>query len=146
MAGKQEVLKVRESQKNIKNLGLSIEEKSNLAVIIGRVFDLQKQYGKTTSQLETIVSGFCWVLEDYPFDIIVEGFKKYIKYNPTMPTPADIIAIIDPAPIPWAPDKQYYGRLKKLREEGGPYALDKEEADYMSAYEEYMKKGFRDDY
>lgn len=56
---------------------------------------MQKQYGKSQSELETLVDGFAWVLADYGMDEIALGFAEYIKSNSDIPAPADIKKIID---------------------------------------------------
>jgi len=125
------------SKKLTQGLSWTPEEQSSLAVVLGRVFDLQKQYGKTSEQVNNIVAGFCWALGKYPMDKVVDGIRQYILAKPDMPTPADIRQIIDPIPAPWRPDWAVYNRFKKLKEEQGPYALGQEEIDYMIACENY---------
>lgn len=115
-------------------------EKASIARVIGRVFDLQKQYGKTTSQLETIVDGFLWALAGYSVEQVTDGFRKYISRKSDMPTPADIINIIDPIKEPWRPDKSYYIKLQEIFKREGPYGLGQDEIDYIYAYEDYMRK------
>jgi hypothetical protein len=115
------------------------EEKASLAVVIGRVFDLQKQFGKTTGQLENIVAGFCWALGSYAVDRVIWGFGQYVLQNSDMPTPADIVKIIDPKPEPWRPDKAYYIKLQQIYKEQGPFGLDAEEIEYVQKYEEHMR-------
>jgi hypothetical protein len=109
---------VRQSSSSSKN-GIANpwtpDDKRGLAETIGRVFDLQKQFGKTTAQLENIVAGFCWALQDYPLPKVIEGIRTYIKLKPDIPTPADIRQIIDPIIEPWKPDWSTYNRFKKLR-------------------------------
>lgn len=127
-------------QKNISTMACpwTPSEKASLAIVIGRVFDLQKQYGKTTDQLENIVAGFCWALAAYPVELVVEGFKQYITIKSDLPTPADIRQIIDPIPPQWVPDKPYYISLKKIFAEQGPFGLADDEMEYIKKYEEYM--------
>lgn len=115
------------------------QDKAQLASVIGKVFDLQKQFGKTTTQLENIIDGFCWALQDYPLSEIIRGFGVYIKRNSDMPTPSDIVAIIDPIKQPWKPDKAYYISLKDIHKTQGPYGLNDDEIEYIQAYEAYMK-------
>jgi hypothetical protein len=117
----------------------TLDDKKSLAVVIGRVFDLQKQFGKTTGQLENIVEGFCWAMQAYPVERVVWGFGQYILQRSDMPTPADIRQIIDPIKAPWKPDKAYYISLKQIHKEQGPYGLDLDEIEYIRAYEEHMR-------
>lgn len=55
---------------------------------------MQKAYGKTPDELETLVEGFAWALADYHMPKIMEAFKEYIKNHSDIPAPADIIKII----------------------------------------------------
>lgn len=119
------------------------QEKASLAVTIGRVFDLQKQYGKTTSQLENLVEGFCWALKPYSLDRIIDAFGEYILTHADMPTPYDIRQIIDPVEKPWTPDRSYYITLKKLFDNEGAFGLTTDEMEYIQKYENHMLKASR---
>lgn len=112
------------------------EEKLKLSKIIGLTFDLQKQYGKTAEQLSNVVDGFCWALQRYPSEMVIDGIGKYILIKSDMPTPSDIVKIIDPQPDPFKPDWSIYNRYKKLKEES-KYALNQDEEDYMLACEDF---------
>lgn len=71
-------------------------DKQRLALALSRVCALQKQYGKTRSELETLVEGFYWILAEYPVDRILTGIQRYVKRHPDIPSPSDIANIIDP--------------------------------------------------
>lgn len=120
---------------------LTLNERAELTKLVGTVFDVQKQYGKTTEQIENITSGFLWALAKYPMPQIKEGFRQYILTKSDMPTPADIRAIIDPIKQEPIPDKGYYIKLQNLLKVDGPYALNDEERKYIVWYEEQMRKG-----
>lgn len=122
------------------------DEKAQLAVVLGHVFEVQKQYGKSPASIKTLVEGFAWVLSEYPLDRVVMAIGEYIKRHPDIPAPANITAILDPLPPPpWVPDWSYYNRLKKMREDGGIYALQQEEEDFMKKCEAYsLGKAARD--
>jgi hypothetical protein len=115
------------------------DDRINVAAALGKVFDIQKQFGKTPTQLKTIIEGFCWALQRYPAERVIWALGEYMLLKPDMPTPHDIRQLIDP--IPEAPkwDKAYYVRLMKLREEHGPYALNDEEEAYANGYEEHVR-------
>lgn len=119
-------------------------EKANFASAISRVFDLQKQFGKQTAQLENIVEGFAWVLKDYPVEKVIWGLGQYMKTHSDIPTPSDICKIIDPKPPQWVPDKQLYFKLQQILKEQGPFGLDHEEIEYCKRYENYMIKAGRE--
>lgn len=55
---------------------------------------MQKQYGKTAEELETLVEGFAYLLAEYGLYDIREAFMRYIKTEPDIPAPSDIIKII----------------------------------------------------
>lgn len=118
-------------------------EKASLAEVIGRVFDLQKQFGKNTGQLENIVAGFCWALAKYQVEEVIRGFGEYIQRHSDMPTPADIVAIIDPKPPEKVWDKSVYYKLQQIYKEQGPYGLNNEEYEYIRNYEEQVFKSHR---
>ena len=120
------------------------DDKKTLAVVIGRIFDLQKQFGKTTGQIENIIEGFCWAMQRYPVERVIWGFSEYILKNSDMPTPADIVKIIDPKPPEWKPDKSYYYKLQQLEKEHGKYALNDDELDYCRRYEDYTRQALKD--
>jgi hypothetical protein len=122
----------------------SVAEKSSLALVIGKVFDLQKQYGKQTGQIENIIDGFCWAMQEYPADLVIRGFGQYILDHSDIPTPSDIVKIIDQKPPAWKPDKAYYISLKDIHKQHGPYGLDSEEVEYIRRYEEHMRKELRE--
>lgn len=111
-------------------------EVGDLATIITHTFDLQKQYGKQAGQLENVVKGFCWALKGYSAEIVINAFGTYILRHSDMPTPSDIVKIIDPQPDPFKPDWSIYNRYKKLKEES-KYALNQDEEDYMLACEDF---------
>lgn len=119
------------------------EKKKTLAVVIGRVFDLQKQFGKTTGQLENIVEGFCWAMQVYSPDDVIRGFAQYILTSNDMPTPSDIVKIIDPKLPAWKPDKAYYITLKEIHKQNGPYGLSLDEIEYIGKYEDHMRMEMR---
>lgn len=43
-----------------------------------------------------MVDGFLWVLDGYSIGDIMDAIKQHVRKNPNIPTPADILAIIDP--------------------------------------------------
>lgn len=111
-------------------------EKAALSQILGRVCALQRQYGKSPDDLETLVEGFAWALEGYPLKTVSKAIATYVRSHPDIPTPADIIKILDPPKKEWSPDWEYYRALRD-RQKSGPYALGKKEIDYVYACEEY---------
>lgn len=70
-----------------------------MAAALTMICQLQKTYGKTIEELEALVDGFCWALEDYSMAEIMWGLKKYILENADIPAPAEIKKIIDSKPL-----------------------------------------------
>jgi len=98
---------------------------------------LQRQYGKTQGELETLVEGFAWALADYTPEEVIHALGQHIRRSPNIPTPSEIIAIIDPPVEPFKPDWAFYNHLRDLVKQGGAYAVTQEEADYMTACEKH---------
>lgn len=71
-------------------------------------------------------------LANYPIKLIREGFVKHVSRKPTLPTPSDIINIIDP-PEPEPSASVYIGLQNKIK--GGRYTT-KKERDYLTWCEE----------
>lgn len=74
---------------------LSARNKAQLAEILEQVCALQKAYGKTPEELETLVEGFAWALSEYKMYQIIRSMRKYVLSHSDIPAPADIIKIID---------------------------------------------------
>lgn len=110
---------------------LSGESMSRLTLALGRVCALQKQYGKTTAELETLVEGFAWVLGEYKIDVILDGIAKYVRRSSDIPAPADIMNIIDPPPQKLS-GAVYISLKKQLID--NIFTTDEERA-YIAAYE-----------
>lgn len=111
------------------------QDKAKLALVMGRVCSLQRQYGKTPGDLETLVEGFAWAMGRYSVGDVIRAIGEFILAHPDIPTPADIRAIIDPIPPPFKPNWAVYTSLKKLQETGGAYALGTDEINYLARCE-----------
>jgi hypothetical protein len=99
---------------------------------LGRVCALQKQYGRTDAELQTLVEGFCWILSDYPMDSILMALKHYVMTKADIPTPADLRNIIDPPPLPLS-GAVYIDIKKRGRED---QFITRDEKEYCRKYEE----------
>ena len=102
-------------------------QKAELATMLGTFLQIMKGYGKNEQNLDAMISAFEWALADYPHDDIKAAMGQWLRTSNEVPTPADIIAIIDP-PAP-ALDKTVYLALKKK----GTISLW--EQDYITAFE-----------
>jgi hypothetical protein len=87
-----------------------------------------------------MVKLFCWIIKPYPLDKVIWGLGQYIANNADMPTPSDIVEIIDPQPAPWRPDKSYYIKLQEIHKQHGPYGLNIDEIEYIAKYEAHMQQ------
>lgn len=72
---------------------------------------MQKAYGRQIGDLETMTRAFGQILGPYPLASVQAAFLQFIRRNPTIPAPSDIIAILDP--LPPTLDAAYYRTLKK---------------------------------
>lgn len=78
--------------------GLSDSDKNNLGQFIIQCFDALDTYGKTPDQLENLCKVSIAMLSGYPMDKIIMAFNQWVKRNSKIPTPSDIVNIIDPPP------------------------------------------------
>lgn len=83
------------------------------------------------------------MLADYSVQDVLRGMGIYLKTNSNIPTPSEILAIIDPPKEPFKPDWEYYKRLESLRKSGGDYALNDDEIAYMQACEAHSQSKLR---
>ena len=76
------------------------------------------------------------ILADYPINDVEEAFWQYLKTNKDVPTPSDILAIVDPKTQPLC--KEVYIRLSQKRDKGD--TLDSTEWKYIRQYENEQYK------
>lgn len=114
----------------------SASDRKRLALALGKICQLQRQYGKTEAELEVLVEGFCWILPDYTMEAILGAIQQFVRKRADIPTPADIEAILNP-PLP-KPDWAAYVALKKSIHEGA-YLLS-DERKFLRECEEYARK------
>ena len=74
--------------------GHSKADKAQLSLCLSQVCILQRQYGKTEAELETLVEGFCWALDAYEMSQILDAIKRYVLERPEIPTPSEIVSRI----------------------------------------------------
>jgi hypothetical protein len=127
-------------QKNteLKLLPWTPNDKVQLTKVLTIACSLQQQYGKSAADLEILVEGFAWVLKPYAVEDVVIGIERFMRENSTIPTPYQIRQVIDPIPEKFKPNPSYYVKLQKLFEEGGSFALNDVEIEYIRKYEEHM--------
>lgn len=90
-----------------------------------------------------LVEGFAWALADHDTADVINAIGIYVRKNPNIPTPSEIIAIINPPIPPFKPDWAFYNRLVGMIKESGAYAVTSEELDYINACEAHSKDAFR---
>jgi len=83
-----------DTQPKPKKNALSKSDKQQLAILLSQTCALQKQYGKTRAELETLVEGFAWAMEGHTIAQITKAMREYILNNSDIPAPADILKII----------------------------------------------------
>lgn len=83
-----------------------------MAEILSQLCVLQKRYGRTPDELETLVEGFSWALADYSMPKIIAAMREYVINASDIPAPADIIKLIKEADRPKAPEVS----IEKLQE------------------------------
>lgn len=108
--------------------------------MLATVCELQRQYSKTAAELETLVEGFCWALSGYPIKTIIDAIGVHIRLSATIPTPADIEAIINP-PRPKPNWPAYIALMKRISD--GHFALS-DERRFISECESYAKQSLRE--
>lgn len=88
------VTKLSESSMTAIEKDRLLQRKSTLAVLLSQVCILQRQYGKTKAELEGLVDGMLWALDDIEVVDITSAVREFVRENPNIPTPSDIIALI----------------------------------------------------
>lgn len=63
--------------------------------MVSQCFDSLNIYGKEPEQLENTILMFAMALEDQEPDDIKKAFVYWVKNNSQMPTPADILGVIE---------------------------------------------------
>lgn len=98
---------------------LSSQETRKLLTFLDTTFAVLDTYGRKPDQLEEIAMLFVVMLKGYPLEKIKDGFMQHMRRSSKMPTPADIINIIDPLPPePWKPDWAVYVGMKQQYNRG----------------------------
>lgn len=87
--------KATDSVIDTKNRQKTLLQKARLTSHLSKICILQRQYGKTESDLEVLVEGFVWALEGYDFEEMLVAIKDFIRADPNIPTPSDVIKIIE---------------------------------------------------
>lgn len=97
-----------------------------------------KKYGEAADVTAMRDAGFQWMLGEYPIEKVRNAFRQYLKTGKEIPTPADIIEILDPSAKPKC--GQVYARLLSLSRTG-PFSLTTAENEYLKLYEQQKMVG-----
>ena len=114
----------------------SPEARNHLTRLLSQTYALLKKYGERADVTEMRDAGFQMILADYPINDVEEAFWQYLKTNKDVPTPSDILAIVDPKTQPLC--KEVYIRLSQKRDKGD--TLDSTEWKYIRQYENEQYK------
>ena len=74
----------------------SIEDKKKLTRLVTACYEALNVYGKTPEQLEGCIMLMQMTLGRFDYELVRAAFGLYLQSGSTMPTPADIIKIIEP--------------------------------------------------
>lgn len=91
-----------------------------------------KKYGEAADATAMRDAGFQWMLGEYDIVQVRNAFRQYLKTGKEIPTPADIIEILDPSVKPMC-GRVYQRLVERSRE--GPFALTNAEREYITFYE-----------
>lgn len=110
----------------------SPKAQDELTRLLYQTYASQRTYGDKAEMMEYRDGMFQMVLADYTFEQIKQAFIQHIKRSPELPTPSDIIKIIDPPPEPLSV-AVYTALKKRIQDEGYfPYST---EVNFMRAFE-----------
>lgn len=101
------------------------EGQDQLTLLLSQAYASQNTYGDKAAMMEYRDQMFQQVLVPYPISLVREAFIEHIRCKANLPTPADIVNLIEPPePTPdWA---AYVGILARLKE-GGYVSDDQKE-------------------
>src|SRR5574343_570256 len=132
-------------QKQQKNSALSNQETLQLLSFLDTSFAVLDTYGRKPDQLTEISKLFVVMLKGYPLEKIKEGFMQHMKRSSRMPTPADIINLIDPPPPPpWKPDWAFYVAIKESVKRGNFLSSYSPEYAYMKRCESWAMNNLKE--
>jgi hypothetical protein len=84
-----------------KPIGEQPQAEQELAVLVGQSFETLRVFGKEPGQLKTITRTFLMMLAEFPIIRVRAAFIAWMKTQSEMPTPADIIGLIDGGNAEW---------------------------------------------
>lgn len=100
------------------------------------IYDTQQTFGKDPEQMNNLTKLFLFTLADYPYELISKALRFFIKHNKEMPTPSDIVNIIERDGKPPFDKAVYITLMKKPGCE-----RTREEWDYINDYQKWIIRG-----
>ena len=64
-------------------------------LVLNQICKVEKRFGSSPGELEVLVDGFLWILGEYDCNRVFEAFKHYVMSNNDIPTPSDIVKIVE---------------------------------------------------
>lgn len=110
--------------------------RSEIADMVNICYNALDTYGKTPEQMQSTVKLFCLVLEGQELPKVRSAFREWVTRNSKLPTPADIMNIIDPPKQEWKPDWPMYVAIKRKIANDGYYVYG-EERDFLRRCERF---------
>lgn len=107
------------------------EGQEELTLLLSQTFASQKTYGDKAEMMGYRDSMFQLILAEYPIEAIRAAFIEHIRRKPDLPTPSDIVNLIDP-PKPELSSAMYV-KLRQQSQEGA--YLTGDERAFLRAYE-----------
>jgi hypothetical protein len=104
--------------------------------LVFQCFQSLRTYGKEPEQLGAVNGMFQMVLAEYPYDKIKGAFSYFLRHNNEMPTPADIVNIIERGGKPPLERSVYVSIQKKPKDE-----RSSDEWAYCREYENFILTG-----
>jgi hypothetical protein len=94
---------------------------------------------KEPLEIEARVAGWKFIMEgDYSMDQVLYGLREFLKINPVMPVPANIIAILNP-PKPRITEAAFIAAQKW--QERNDYPIFSDAKDIIEAYHAQEREG-----
>lgn len=97
-------------------LAESMEAQNQLTILLSQVYAAQATYGDKAQMMEMKDQIFQMVLGRFPFSRIKAAFLKFLETERDLPTPSDIVKIMEPPPEKLS--ESMYINLKKKASEG----------------------------
>jgi len=121
-----------------KHLPISQDDKGKkeMAGMLMACFESQKVYGKEPESMASALKVFNMVLADYSIKQIMDAFKFHLRNNAEMPTPSDIVKVIERGNKPPLSESVYVSLSKKA-----PEMRTSKDWEYIKEYEHFVMTG-----